>query len=167
MEGGGFYIRDYADLTSTAASQPWWALTLDLVVKLGLVIGLIYVTMWLLKTYVGRGRLSPRSAGRIDVIDTAVLGPGRSVYLVEIADRVLVLGATAGSLSTLAEISDPAAIDLLKKRPEEPEAPPPFAEQLKAITEHLPATFMQDKVGELRALTERFRRPSGTPEQSP
>jgi flagellar biosynthetic protein FliO len=159
MEGSGFYVRDYAELTSAAAAQPWWAMTFDLVVKLGLVIGLIYVVMWLLRTYLGGKRPLIRSTGRLDVLEATALAPGRSLYLVEVADRVLVLGATSGSLSTLAEITDPGAIELLKKRASEPEGPPPFAEQLEAITKSLPATFLQDKVGELRTLAERFKRP--------
>lgn len=170
--GDGFYIRDYAELTSTTASQPWWALTFDLVVKLGLVVGLIYVTVWLLRAYVGRAR--PGAAGssaRIDVLEAAALAPGRSLYLVEVADRVLVVGATSGSLATLAEITDPEAIARLRSRPPEPHPddirPPPFADQLRTITEHLPATFMQDKVGELRALAERFRGRPPAEERSP
>lgn len=165
MEGSGFYVRDYAELTSAAAAQPWWALTFDLVVKLGLVIGLIYVVMWLLRTYLGGKRSLARGGGRLDVLEATLLAPGRSVYLVDVADRVLVLGATSGSLSTLAEITEPATLELLRKRAAEPEGPPPFAEQLEAITKSLPATFLQDKVGELRTLAERFRRP--TPESSP
>jgi flagellar biosynthetic protein FliO len=178
--GDGFYIRDYAELTSTTASQPWWALTFDLVVKLGLVVGLIYVTVWLLRAYVGRAR--PGAAGssaRIDVLEATALAPGRSLYLVEVADRVLVVGATAGSLATLAEITDPEAIGRLRSRPAEPHPappagypapdirPPPFADQLRTITEHLPATFMQDKVGELRALAERVRGRPPAEERSP
>jgi flagellar biosynthetic protein FliO len=164
--GDGFYIHDYADLTSTAASQPWWALTFDLVVKLGLVVGLIYVTMWLLRAYVGRGRAGAVGAGaKIDVLEATALAPGRSLYLIDVADRVLVVGATSGSLATLAEITEPGTVERLRRRSNEPrpgeDGPagfrPTFAEQLRAITEHLPATFMQDKVGELRLLAERFR----------
>ena len=160
MEGSGFYVRDYAELTSAAAAQPWWALTFDLVVKLGLVIGLIYVVMWLLRTYLGGKRPLIRSTGRLDVLEASALAPGRSLYLVEVADRVLVLGATSGSLSTLAEITDPGAIEMLKKRAADQDGPPPFAEQLEAITRSLPGTFLQDKVGELRTLAERFKRPA-------
>ena len=166
--GDGFYIRDYAELTSAAASQPWWALTFDLVVKLGLVVGLIYLTMWVLRTYVGRGRSgAARSSARLDVLEAAALAPGRSLYLIDVADRVLVVGATSGSLATLAEITDPAAIEGLRRRPPEPVLPTPFAEQLRAVSEHLPATFMQDKVGELRSLAERFRGRSPTEERVP
>jgi flagellar biosynthetic protein FliO len=166
--GDGFYIRDYAELTSATASQPWWALTFDLVVKLGLVVGLIYVTMWVLRTYLGRNRAGPAgSNARIDVIEAAALAPGRSLYLIDVADRILVVGATSGSLATLAEITEPGAIERLRRRPPEAELTGSFAEQLRAISERLPATFMQDKVGELRSLAERFRGRSPSEERAP
>ena len=157
-DGGAFYVRDYSELTSAAATQPWWSLTFDLVIKLGLVIGLIYLTMWALRTYV----LNPRSRvtrfpGHLDVIDSAVLGPGRQLYVVQVAGRVLVLGATSGSLATLAEITDPGQLAALKDRPSEPEPVSVFAEQLRELTESAPG-FLQDKIGEIRGLANTFRR---------
>jgi flagellar protein FliO/FliZ len=175
---GGYYVRDYQEITQSAPQQPWYSLTFDLVVKLGLVIGLIYLTMWALKRFVlgPQARTSTaRLVGRLEVLDTTHLAPNRTVYLVEVADRVLVLGATQSTLSTLAEIKEPGAIDLLKARPADDEpAPPSFADQFQKLTASLtsrataaaapepggPATFLQDKIGELRSLTAQLRRPS-------
>jgi len=175
---GGYYLRDYQELTQSAPQQPWYSLTFDLVVKLGLVIGLIYLTMWALKRFVlgpqartGHAKLT----GRLEVLDTTHLAPNRTVYLVEVADRVLVLGATQTTLATLAEIKEPGAIDLLKAAPaEDAPAPPSFADTFQRLTASLtvrsadaaepepggPATFLQDKIGELRSLTAQLRRPS-------
>ena len=47
-----YYLRDYSEIATAPANAPWWSMTFDLVVKLGLVIGLIYLTMWALRTYV-------------------------------------------------------------------------------------------------------------------
>ena len=116
-----------------------------------------------------------RLTGRLEVLDTTHLAPNRTVYLVEVADRVLVLGATPSTLSTLAEIKEPGAIDLLKaRRAEEAAAPASFADQFQKLTASLttrtaavaspepsgPTTFLQDKIGELRSLTAQLRRPS-------
>ena len=169
----GYYLPDYSELASTPASAPWWSMTLDLVVKLGLVIGLIYLTMWALRTYVlgpqARKRLGNSLPGRIDVLDTTVLAPNRTLYLVEVADRVLVLGATGTSLSTLAEIREAEAIDLLKKGADgqaDEAAPPSFATHLKSLTDHLPtaatASPLGDKIGALRNLAAGLRRPITT-----
>lgn len=169
--GSNFYLRDYAEITSSAPEQPWWSLTFDLVVKLGLVIGLIYLTTWALRTYVfgpqARRQLGGATGvtGKIGVLESTNLAPNRSIYLVEVADRVLVLGATATTLSTLAEITEPSAIDLLKKSNPEPEPGPSFADQFRALTDHLPAaagrpSFLGDKISELRALAGHMRRPA-------
>ena len=158
----GYYLRDYSEIASAPANAPWWSMTFDLVVKLGLVIGLIYLTMWALRTYVlgpqARRRLGARLTGRMDVLDTTQLAPNRTLYLVEVADRVLVLGATGTSLNTLAEIKEAEAIDLLKKpaAPEEPVAEmKSFAEQFKALTEQTP---LGDKITSLKTLTAGLRR---------
>lgn len=163
----GYYIRDYQEITQATPAQPWLGLTFDLVVKLGLVIGLIYLTMWALRTYVlgpqAKAKVARAMPGRLEVLDTTNLGPNRTVYLVEVADRVLVLGATPTTLSTLAEIREPAAIDLLKTPTAEGPPTSSFADQLKTLTGTLPVvaapSFLQDKIGELRALTGHFRRP--------
>ena len=160
---GDYYIHSYSDLTNTAAAQPWWSLTFDLVIKLGLVIGLIYLTMWALRRFMSGARASRSAPGRLSVLDTTLLAPNRAVYLVEVADRVLVLGSTANALNTLAEITEPNAIEVLKRATPPPEALPNFAEQLRALTDHLPEplrvqpSIFHDKLGELRALAGRFR----------
>ncbi len=163
-----YYLQNYSELTSGPAAQPWWSLTFDLVIKLGLVIGLIYVTMWVLRRYtIGnsnrRNIPGGQMIGRLGILDTAILAPNRTVYLVEIADRVLVLGATATALSTLAEIREPAAIAMLKHvTPASDEGIGTFSEQFRALADHLPAghapAFLQDKVGEIRTLVGNFRR---------
>lgn len=156
----GYYLRDYSEIASAPASAPWWSMTFDLVVKLGLVIGLIYLTMWALRTYVlgpqARRRTDARLTGRMDVLDTTVLAPNRTLYLVEVADRVLVLGATGTSLNTLAEIREAEAIDLLKKpTQEEPAGTTSFAEQLRALTEQRP---LGERISSLKALAAGLRR---------
>ena len=109
----------------------------------GVVIGLIYLTMWALRRFMLGPQAAAKAAklvGRLEVLDTTHLAPNRTVYLVEVADRVLVLGATQTTLSTLAEIKEPGAIDLLKARPaEEPAGPPSFADQFQKLTASLSA----------------------------
>lgn len=173
-----YYLREYSEIASAPAAAPWWGMAFDLVVKLGLVIGLIYLTMWALRTYVmgpqARRRISQRINGRIDVLDTTQLAPNRTLYLVEVADRVLVLGATGTNLNTLAEIREAEAIDLLKaparaERDAE-SAPASFAEQLRSLTERLPSASsvtvgprsgspLGDKISSLRTLAAGLRRP--------
>lgn len=46
----------------------------------------------------------------VRVIDTAVLGPNRWVHLIEVAGRILVVGATPERVTLLSEISEPERI---------------------------------------------------------
>lgn len=43
----------------------------------------------------------------VRVIDSAVLGPNRSVHLIEVAGRILVVGATPEHVTLLSEVSEP------------------------------------------------------------
>ncbi len=165
----GFVVRDYAELTAGSVTEPWWGLTVDLIVKLGLVIGLIYVTMWLLRRYV----LGPQSAaavggrgGRLTLIETLNLAPGRTVHLISVADRVLVVGATSAGLTTLGAIDDRTQVEALRgSPPADADMPPDFREQLRGFTENSPM-FIQEKIGELRALAAQIRRGSAPGQQS-
>ncbi|MBM4417067.1 MAG: flagellar biosynthetic protein FliO [Chloroflexi bacterium] len=161
----GFVVRDYAELTAGSVTEPWWGLTLDLIVKLGLVIGLIYVTMWVLRRYV----LGPQSAaavggrgGRLTLIETLNLAPGRTVHLISVADRVLVVGATSTGLTTLGAIDDRGQVEALRGAPSgDADTSPDFREQLRGFTENSPL-FIQERIGELRALAAQIRRGSAT-----
>ncbi len=72
-------------------------------VSLGVVVALIYAI------YFGLRRLSytglPRGRTGLRVLESLHLGGGRWVYVVEVADRILVVGSGADGLRTLAELS--------------------------------------------------------------
>ena len=88
-----------------------WSLLLRAAVALLVLIPLIYGVTRLYGKRVamgGRGRA-------LRVVDALALGPNRAVYLVEVGDRILVLGATAQHISLLAEVTDPVSIATLKR----------------------------------------------------
>ena len=72
---------------------------------LGAVCALAWWTLrWAARRGVGRG-----PAGVIDVVDRVALDPRRSLVVVRVAGRALLLGAGDGPLTLLAEL-DPAAL---------------------------------------------------------
>ncbi len=73
----------------------------QMVLGLGVVIGLLLVSLWLIK------RLSaPRGhAAGLKVIGGVAIGSRERVVMVEVADKVLVLGVTAASVNTLHTLS--------------------------------------------------------------
>jgi flagellar biosynthetic protein FliO len=81
------------DLPSTAA---------DITVKLILVLGVAYGSLALLRRY-GRGVAWGRAGSRIEIVEASTLASNRSVYLVRVADKQLLLGVTPTQITTLAE----------------------------------------------------------------
>jgi flagellar biosynthetic protein FliO len=85
-----------------------WPTAVDIGIKLLAVIALIYVAATLLKRYTLG--LPKASQGIIHVLDASPIGPRRTIYVVEVGDRVLVIGGTDSSLTTLAEFTDPETV---------------------------------------------------------
>ncbi len=75
---------------------------IDLVVKGGLVIVLLFVTLRVLRKV--QGGSVPADA-RIRVIESRTLGAKTQLHLVAIGDRQVLIGATPGRLVTLAELA--------------------------------------------------------------
>jgi flagellar protein FliO/FliZ len=75
---------------------------LSLAVNLGIVLALLYGTLWLLRRF-GPGGLAHRTRS-IRVIESASLGQGRSLVVVEAGDRRLLLGVTAQHISLVSEL---------------------------------------------------------------
>jgi flagellar biogenesis protein FliO len=55
------------------------------------------------------------SSESLKVLYSLSLTPGRTLYMVRLADRILLIGAGEGGLRTLAEISDPAEVSAVLK----------------------------------------------------
>ena len=75
---------------------------MDLVIKLGAVLALAYVSMAALKRYTS-GSVSQRGT-LLEVLDSTTLGPNRSVYVVRAGQKRLVLGVTQNQITSLAEL---------------------------------------------------------------
>ena len=82
---------------------------MDLVLKLGAVLALAYVSMAALKRYTS-GAVSQRGT-LLEVLDSTTLGPNRSIYVVRAGAKRLVLGVTQNQITPLAELdADDAAV---------------------------------------------------------
>jgi flagellar biosynthetic protein FliO len=95
-----------------------------LVVKVGIVAVIMGVSLWLLRRYAGTN--ASRGGGRtgaLNIADTLTLAPGKAVYVLDLGDRALVVGATPQQISLLAEMTDPNALAKLRTTPERPPSP--------------------------------------------
>lgn len=72
-----------------------------------IVIGLLLLFLHLLRKYLYRPLGGGVPSGQFHVVRQYHLGPKKSVTLVRFADRLLLLGVTDSSITTLAEIDDP------------------------------------------------------------
>lgn len=90
------------DLGGTA-----FRLLLGLLVVVALILG-----VWYLLRRIQRGRypaLGETSTGLISVLATTPLGPGRALHIVQVADQVVLVGATDHSVQAIATLDDDTA----------------------------------------------------------
>lgn len=76
---------------------------LDLMLKLGAVLALAYVSLAALRRYTA-GTASQRGS-LLEVLDSTTLGPNRAVYVVRAGDKRLVLGVTQQQITALGELA--------------------------------------------------------------
>jgi|WetSurMetagenome_2_1015567.scaffolds.fasta_scaffold1027917_2 flagellar biogenesis protein FliO len=98
---------------SRAAQDPFgspdWSMFLGVMLKLGVVLALIYVGLFLLKKWRLDGPLV--SQRRLELLETLRLSPKQAVHLIHAEGRVLVLGATDQTISLLIQWPDETAGD--------------------------------------------------------
>jgi flagellar biogenesis protein FliO len=117
--GAGLLIAagGYAMLwTAGAASSdgaPTSLTAVDLIAKLLIVLGLIYLSARALRSLAGKS-LTNGGKRAVDVLEVTHLANNRSLYLINVADRVLLLGATQSHISTLTQIDDPVSLAALR-----------------------------------------------------
>ena len=70
--------------------------------KLGIVVLLIYVSLYLLKRWSGAATAIPHN--RLAVLESAHLSPRQALHLVRVGEQVLLIGATDAAVNVLAQL---------------------------------------------------------------
>lgn len=97
------------------------ALALRLLVSFGIVIGLIYFSLYALRRFTN---LSARRGRVLRTVESLRLAPRQAVHLIQVGDRTFLIGATDGGLQTLAEVElEPTADPAQTSLPASPSAP--------------------------------------------
>lgn len=94
-----------ADPSAQPVAASGFASMLQVLFGLGLVLGAIAGTAWLLR-YFAPGQVA--GSGAIRVVGGVAVGPKERVVLVDVGDTRLVLGVAPGHVSTLLEMPRPA-----------------------------------------------------------
>lgn len=97
---------DPALATPQTDERPFWQMALDMGVKLLLVIGMIYGMLIALKWLQKIKNPIADGTATIQVLETVGLSPGRTLHLVVVGEKTLLLGSTENNINTLAELSD-------------------------------------------------------------
>ena len=83
-----------------------------------LVLGLVCLAAWVIVRFGARRWLSPRGAsGGLDVVARVPLEPRRSLYVVEVAGKTLLVGTSEMGLSVLSELDREAFRAEMADRP--------------------------------------------------
>ena len=78
--------------------------------SLAIVVGLIFLTGLVLRRYLG-GAKAPTSSRKVsELVEATPLGGKRVLYVIRVADRLLVVGAGGEQLTLLSEITDPEVL---------------------------------------------------------
>ena len=111
-----------ADKGTSATTGPGTiAVLFGLFWKLALVTGLIILTIWALKRLLKTGGIPLAAQGAVKVVSVTHLDTRRSVFLLEVGDRMLVVGGGVESLNLLAEITSPVEQGQIREKLRESE----------------------------------------------
>ncbi len=88
-----------------------------LILALAVTLGLVYLTVWGLKVlWEKKGFAGPSEDGKpLKVLASVHLAPRKTVHLVEVGNRILVVGAGNEEVHALESITDAAEVEELKK----------------------------------------------------
>ena len=111
----GGYLSGYENTDPMPSAVSWWS-TLAYLLSLLAVFAFVVILAYFAARFLGGhfGRAMSDGSGRL--LEHLPLGPKMSVCLVEIADRVFLLGVTEHNITLLSEIVDEEEIERLQRQ---------------------------------------------------
>lgn len=103
--------------TSSSPTPGVFSTFIRLVLAIGLTVGLIYATIWGLKiVWEKRGLTNNADETKpIKVLTSTYLAPRKAIHLVEVGNRILVLGVGNDEITRLDVIVDPTEVQLIRQ----------------------------------------------------
>lgn len=128
----GLDVENETTTSVGAGLGPGWLQFLETLMALGIVLVCICLVIWVIRRFVSHTpMLIDKRVGR--VVGRLYLSPKNVIFLVHVADRILVVGTAQNAIECLAEITDPAAVGRIV------EGGDTFAESLDKATRHIAA----------------------------
>lgn len=137
--------------TLKAGEQALGSSVLPALIKMGLallaVVVCIYLGLYVLRRMMGKKYSGNRAGQVLEVLETTYLAPKKSVTLVRVANKAIVVGMTESSMVTLSELDDEQTREILDAQ--NVTVPDPKFEQV-----------LSDAFGKLTALASRRKKPA-------
>lgn len=115
---------------------------LNLMLRLGLVLIVIWLSIVAMRWWMRRmnGATGGGSGHVLEVLESRSLGPNRSLQLVKLGNRAVLLGVTTDRINAVLEVTDPLEVERLAERPEtvEPTSFRDAMSRLGALTKRSP-----------------------------
>lgn len=143
---GGGYLAGYENTDPKPSQMSWWS-TLAYLISLVAVFAFVVVMAYFASRFLsGRFQQQATSNGG-KILEHLALGPNKSVCVVEIGGKVVLLGVTEHQVSLLGEIEDADEIDRLRRQAVvQPVDAGAFASQLSTLeelTRRVPSLFRE------------------------
>ena len=141
---GGGYLSGYENTDPKPSQMSWWS-TLAYLVSLVAVFAFVVVMAYFASKFLSGkfGRSISGTGGKM--LEHLPLGPNKSVCIVEIGGRILLLGVTDQQITMLGEITDQQEIERLRRQVlVQPVESGAFASQLSSLeelTRRVPSLF--------------------------
>lgn len=112
----GEALAAYATPAQPAPQGSTAMLFLSTLLKLLVVLALVIGTIWVLRKLMGPGSLSATGSGPIRVLAVRQLDTRHAVWILEVGERMLVVGTGAGAMTSLATIESPVERAAIRER---------------------------------------------------
>ena len=141
---GGGYLAGYDNTDPKPSQMSWWS-TLAYLISLVAVFAFVVVMAYFASKFLS-GRFANQMTGTGGkVLEHLPLGPHKSVCIVELGGKLLMLGVTDHQITLLSEITDNKEIERLHRQVVlQPVDNGPFASQLSSLeelTKRIPSLF--------------------------
>ena len=88
----------------------------QVVVALGLIIVLLYLTVYIFKKISGHGKFVHKMDKNAGILDIFPLTPKQAIYIIQLMDEILILGVSENSINLLDKITDREKISEIRER---------------------------------------------------
>ncbi len=146
--GGGGYLAGYENTDPQPSQMSWWS-TLAYLISLLAVFAFVVVMAYFASKFLGGRFANTTTSSGGKIMEHLPLGPNKSVCVVELAGKILMLGVTEHQVTLLGEVTDPQEIERLRSQSiEQPLDDNIFASQLSTLdqlTQRVPS-FIKDSI---------------------